>query len=188
MERGLFFPAEAQGRPTTAGFTKPKDKPADEDMAGRLSRVWEVTVDIVSCSVISLAYFAAAMEVALIWAVQIYIDREVWTLKGTIWLTAAACFAWSFCKVAMLLKWFQTCCGRCSPYHSTFKGDTVQFQGAFATLARDGLANPTGPGLRRPGSSAATTHVCAPASNKLSPSGIMFVRKTQIDMTTLHCN
>jgi hypothetical protein len=55
--------------------------------------------------------------------------------------------------------------------------------GAFATLARDGLGS-----LRRPGSRAATTHVCAPASNELGPSGFMFVRKTQVDMATLHCN
>lgn len=43
-------------------------------------------------------------------------------------------------------------------------------EGAFATLAQDGLASPTGPGLARPGSSVATSHVCAPAPNELGPS------------------
>jgi hypothetical protein len=60
--------------------------------------------------------------------------------------------------------------------------------GAFATLDRDGLASPTGLGLGKPGSSGATSYVCASAPNELGPSGIMLVRKTQIDMVTLYCN
>jgi hypothetical protein len=41
----------------------------------------------------------------------------------------------------------------------------------------DGLASPTGPGLHRPISSAATLHVCAPVPNDLGLNENMFVKK-----------
>jgi hypothetical protein len=39
MERGMLFPAGAKGRLTIAGFRRPKDGRAAEDLSGRLSRV-----------------------------------------------------------------------------------------------------------------------------------------------------
>jgi hypothetical protein len=58
----------------------------------------------------------------------------------------------------------------------TLSSSTIK--GAFATLVQYGLASPTWPGLRRPVSSAATSHVCAPEPNELGANENMFVRKT----------
>jgi hypothetical protein len=51
-------------------------------------------------------------------------------------------------------------------------------RGAFATLIQYSPASPTWPDLRRPVSSAATSHVCAPELNELGANENVFVRKT----------
>jgi hypothetical protein len=64
------------------------------------------------------------------------------------------------------------------PESSSAREGEKKIKSAFATLVEDSLASPTWPGLSRPVSSAATSHVCAPEPNELSANENVFVRKT----------
>jgi len=86
---------------------------------------------------------------------------------------------WQATKLAVL--------AHCTPRDSrTTKHDAIW--GAFATLSLSSSACPTGPGLGWPVQTAATHRVCVHVSDEPCSGEVVFVRTTQIDVATLHCN